>query len=120
MNIDVLGKKINMDEEGYLINLDDWSDEFAEKMAFLQSQQDHMELTETHWGLIHYFRDYYDEHKTHPTMHQLAMTLGKHHGQHFLDHKVYERFLYKIFPHGPVQELCKLAGLPKPLLDIEG
>lgn len=54
-------------------------------MAYLQTKEDHVKLTETHWGLIHYFRDYYSENKTHPTMHQLVMTLGKYHGEHFHD-----------------------------------
>ena len=44
-------------------------------------------------------------------MHQLVMTLGKHHGEHFSDRKENEAFLYRLFPKGPVLELCKLAGL---------
>jgi len=119
MSINVAGKTIETDEEGYLINRDDWSDEVAEQIAFQQARQDNVTLTETHWGLIHYFRDYYDEYKVHPTMHKLVMTLGKHHGEHYHEKKEYEKFLYDTFPHGPVQELCKLAGLPKPLSDIE-
>jgi len=117
--ITVQGKVIETDDEGYLLNRDDWSELVAEEMAFTQAQQDHVKLTETHWGLIHYFRDYYNECKVHPTMHKLVMTLGKQHGEHFHDEKAYEKFLYDIFPHGPVQELCKLAGLPKPLDDTE-
>jgi len=117
--ITVQGKVIETDDEGYLLNRDDWSELVAEEMAFTQAQQDHVKLTETHWGLIHYFRDYYLEYKVHPTMHKLVMTLGKQHGEHFHDEKAYEKFLYDIFPHGPVQELCKLAGLPKPLDDTE-
>ena len=119
MSITVQGKLVETDEEGYLLNRDDWSDEVAEKMSALQAQQDQVKLTDTHWGLIHYFRDNYNENKVHPTMHKLVITLGKQHGEHFHDEKVYEKFLYDIFPHGPVQELCKLAGLPKPLADTE-
>jgi len=114
MSIQVGDKVIETDEEGYLVNPQDWSEEVAEKMASRQSQEDDVKLTETHWGLIHYFRDYYDKNKVHPTMHKLVMTLGKHHGQHFHDHKAYQKFLYELYPRGPVPELCKLAGLPKP------
>ncbi|MFW2371938.1 MAG: TusE/DsrC/DsvC family sulfur relay protein [Gammaproteobacteria bacterium] len=117
--IKVQGKVIETDDEGYLLKRDDWSEQVAEAMATVQAQQDHVKLTETHWGLIQYFRDYYNEYKVHPTMHKLVMTLGKQHGEHFHDEKAYEKFLYDIFPHGPVQELCKLAGLPKPLGDTE-
>lgn len=119
MGIEIGGKTIETDEEGYLRNPDDWSDQVAEAMAYQQAQQDGVTLTETHWGLIHYFRDYYQENKVHPTMHKLVESLGKHHGEHFHDHKVYEKFLYELFPHGPVQELCKLAGLPKPAEETE-
>ncbi len=119
MSIKVGDKIIETDEEGYLVNPDDWTEKVAEEMAFQQSQQDNVKLTETHWGLIHYFRDYYHENKVHPTMHKLVMTLGKYHGQHFHDHKAYEKFLYEHFPRGPVPELCKLAGLPKPTEEFE-
>lgn len=120
MSIQVGNKIIDTDEEGYLINPDDWSQEVAAVMAAQQSRQDHVELSETQLGLIHYFREYYAENKRHPTMHKLVMTLGKHHGQHYHDHKEYEKFLYQMFPKGPVVELCKLAGLPKPVEDMAG
>lgn len=120
MNIYVNGAEIKLDEEGYLLNRDDWSEDVAEELSARQANEDHVTLTETHWGLIHYFRDYYELNKVHPSMHKLVTTLGRQHGQHFHDEKQYEKFLYKIFPHGPVQELCKLAGLPKPIDDTEG
>ena len=89
-------------------------------MAAQQSRKDRVELSETHLGLIQYFREYYAENKVHPTMHRLVMTLGKHHGRYFHERKNYERFLYELFPKGPVAELCKLAGLPKPTEDLAG
>ena len=120
MSIQVAGKVIETDEEGYLVNADDWSEAVAAVMAARQSQQDHVELSETQLGLIQYFREYFAENKVHPTMHKLVMTLGKHHGQHFHDRKEYEKFLYGMFPNGPVAELCKLAGLPKPTEELAG
>lgn len=119
MSIKVGNKIIETDEEGYLINLEDWSDEVAEEMAYQESLHDQVTLTETQWGLINYFRDYFHENQEHPSMHKLVMTLGKYHGEHFHDHKEYEKFLYKLFPRGPVAELCKLAGLPKPVEEFE-
>lgn len=120
MSVHVNKKIIETDEEGYLLNRNDWSDEVAEEMSAQQAEKDHVKLTEAHWGLIHYFRGYYEINKVHPTMHKLVTTLGRQHGEHFHDEKEYEKYLYKIFPHGPVQELCKLAGLPKPLDDVDG
>ena len=57
MNIEINGKTIETDEQGYLRNLDDWSEEFAAKMAEI----DGIELFDEHWGLILYFRDFYQE-----------------------------------------------------------
>ena len=111
---------IETDAEGYLINPDDWTEAVAEALAAQQSAEDQVALTETHLGLIEYFRDFYAENQTNPTMHQLVMTLGKHHGEHFRDRKEYEAFLYQLFPKGPVLVLCKLAGLPKPTEALAG
>lgn len=119
MNIKLENHIIQTDEEGFLINPNDWSEIVAEQMAYEQSLHDSVKLTDTHWGLIHYFRDYYQENKVHPSMRKLVMTLGKYHGQKFHDHKAYEKYLYQLFPHGPVTELCKLAGLPKPTEEFE-
>jgi tRNA 2-thiouridine synthesizing protein E len=120
MSIQVGDRVIETDAEGYLINPDDWSEAVAEAMAAEESAKDRVELTETHLGLIQYFREFYAENQAHPTMHQLVMSLGKYHGAHFRDRKEYEAFLYRLFPKGPVLELCKLAGLPKPTEALAG
>ncbi len=111
MSIEVNGKIIDTDEEGFLVNLDDWSEDVAEAMAV----QEGWELKDDHIGLIDYFREYFDEHQVHPTMHVLVKTLGKHIGNSFHEHKSYQSFLYTLFPQDPISELCKLSGLPKPL-----
>ncbi len=111
MAIEVGGKLIEVDEEGFLVDRADWSEEVSEAIA----NRDGIELKDEHVGLIDYFRDYYEEHEVHPTMHVLVQRLGKMIGDRFHEHKQYEKFLYMLFPRDPVSELCKLAGLPKPL-----
>jgi len=54
--IEVNGKVLETDEEGYLQNLSDWSPEVAEYMA----KQDGLELTENHWEVINFLREYYE------------------------------------------------------------
>ena len=105
--------------EGYLINREDWIEQVFEETVMQQVEADHVKLTETYWGLALYFRDYYEENKVHPAMHKPVKTSGKQHGEHFHDKKAYAKFLYGIFPHGPVQVPCKLAGLAKSLGDAE-
>ena len=119
MSIEANGKIIETDEEGYLLNLDDWNDEVCEALIKQHEAEGHKPVSETARGLIDYFRDYYQENKVHPTMHKLVLTLGKHKGERFHDQESYKNFLYELFPHGPVRMLCKLAGLPKPAHEVE-
>ena len=115
MQLDVNNRKIEADPEGYLLNPADWNEEVTRLIA----AYDGITLTDTHWGLVEYVRDYYKQNHCHPTMHTLVMTLGKQHGEGFSDRKAYEKFLYEMFPRGPVQTLCKLGGLPKPMGDVQ-
>ncbi len=111
MTIEVGGKQIETDEEGFLTNLDDWSQDVAEELA----NDENLEMTETHWGLVDYFREYYKENKIHPTMHLVVKDLGQSLGKSFREEKAYVKFLYQLVPMDPIRQLCKIAGLPKPL-----
>ncbi len=111
MAIEVNGQVIETDEEGFLVNPSDWSEEVAEELA----KGEDVDMTETHWGLVDYFRQYWRENKIHPTMHLVIKDLGQSLGKTFKEEKAYKKFLYELFPTDPIRELCKLAGLPKPL-----
>jgi TusE/DsrC/DsvC family sulfur relay protein len=113
MNIHVKGKMIETNEQGFLSNLDDWSEDFASKLA----DQEGIKLYDDHWELMLYFRGYYEENLVNPTMHQLVLTLGKQSEKHFHDLKAYEKHIYRLFPTDPIHELCKLSGLPMPQPD---
>ncbi|MEN8108255.1 MAG: TusE/DsrC/DsvC family sulfur relay protein [Pseudomonadota bacterium] len=110
MQFTVENKTIETNEQGFLVNLDDWNESFARALA----GHDSIELFVDHWELIWYFRDYYAEHQHNPTMHDIVLTLGKQKGEHFHNRKAYEKHIYSLFPRDPVHELCKLAGLPMP------
>jgi len=51
--IQVNGKEIKTDTEGYLKNLNDWPEEFARARA----QEEGLALTEEHWQVIRFLRD---------------------------------------------------------------
>ncbi len=110
MKLEINGKTIETNEQGFLRDLDEWSEEFAAELA----RRDGIELFVDHWELIWYFRDYYAENQTNPTMHIMVRSLGKTKGAHYHDQKAYERHIYQLFPADPIHELCKLAGLPMP------
>jgi TusE/DsrC/DsvC family sulfur relay protein len=107
-NID--GRIVETNEQGFLCDLDDWSEEFAKALA----ARDGIELYVDHWELIWYFRDYYKETQTIPSMRKIVLTLGPQRGKRFRDRKAYEKHIYGLFPSDPIREVCKLAGLPMP------
>jgi len=110
MRFDINGKSIETNEQGFLLDPEDWSEEFARALA----GHDGLELYVDHWELIWYFRDYYDQTQSLPTMRKMVMELGGRSGAHFRDRKAYEKHIYGLFPSDPIREICKLAGLPMP------
>jgi tRNA 2-thiouridine synthesizing protein E len=106
MAIDVGGKLVETDEEGYLVNLNDWTEDAAEVLA----KQDDLELTENHWEVINFLREYYAEYQIAPAVRVLTKAIGKKLGKD----KGNSKYLYELFPYGPAKQACRFAGLPKP------
>ena len=101
------GKQIETDAHGYLKNADDW----AEEMVPLLAAEEGIELSEAHWEVIHFVRDFYKEFNTSPAIRMLVKAMAKKYGEE----KGNSRYLYKLFPKGPAKQATKLAGLPKPV-----
>lgn len=105
-NISVDGKSIEVDEEGYLVNLSDWSEEVANFLA----QGESLALDSNHWEIINFLREYYQEYQIAPAVRVLTKAVGKKLGPD----KGNSKYLYELFPYGPGKQACKIAGLPKP------
>ncbi|MDX1514484.1 MAG: TusE/DsrC/DsvC family sulfur relay protein [Gammaproteobacteria bacterium] len=106
MPIEVAEQLLETDEEGYLQNPGDWSAEVAESMA----ARDGIQLTDSHWEVIRFLQDYYDQYKIAPAIRILTRAMAKKLGRE----KGNTRYLYKLFPEGPAKQACRYAGLPKP------
>jgi TusE/DsrC/DsvC family sulfur relay protein len=106
MSIEVKGQTFETDEEGYLVNRSDWSEDVAREMA----RQDNCELTDAHWEVINFLREYYDEYQIAPAVRVLTKAIGKKLGPD----KGNSKYLYELYPYGPAKQACKYAGLPKP------
>ena len=106
MPIEVNGKMLETDEEGYLSNLNEWEPAVAEAMA----KDEGAELTENHWEVINFLREYYEEYQIAPAVRVLTKAIGKKLGKD----KGNSKYLYELFPYGPGKQACKYAGLPKP------
>jgi len=106
MSIQVNGKVLDTDEEGYIQILAEWSPEVAELMA----QEDECDLSDNHWEVINFLREYYDEYQVAPAVRVLTKAIGKKLGKD----KGNTKYLYQLFPYGPAKQACRYAGLPKP------
>jgi dissimilatory sulfite reductase related protein len=98
--VDVKGKQIELDEDGFLMEPGDWSDDMV---AYFAIQEEVTELTENHWKLINYLREYYQKFGVAPMIRKLCKDTG-----------FSLKEIYVMFPSGPAKGACKLAGLPKP------
>ncbi len=119
MSLTVNGKTIETDEEGYLLNPDDWDEDVAKALVCEYEKEGNPPIGEAGWSLIRYFREYYEDHQVHPTMHKILRERAKEEGKDFLEEEAFRDYLYELFPKGPIPTLCKLAGLPNPKEEIE-
>ncbi|OUS28733.1 sulfurtransferase TusE [Thalassotalea sp. 42_200_T64] len=106
MAITFNNQQIDTDKEGYLLNINDWSAELAPVIA----AADNINLTEDHWQVVHFVRNFYLEYKTSPAIRALIKALKAEFGEE----KANSRYLYRLFPKGPAKQATKIAGLPKP------
>lgn len=99
--IELNGKKIEVNEEGFLVRSEEWDEEIARLLA--QEEEGISSLTEEHWAVITYIREYYLEKNLAPMVRKVCMATG-----------FPLRHIYELFPSGPAKGACKVAGLPKP------
>jgi len=97
---EVDGRAYDVDEDGFLQEPERWNDDVAIDFARTEGID---ALTDEHWKVIRYIRDYYLQFGIAPMVRKLCKETG---------HKLSE--VYQLFPSGPAKGACKLAGLPKP------
>ncbi|HEY9098764.1 MAG TPA: TusE/DsrC/DsvC family sulfur relay protein [Thiobacillus sp.] len=87
----------------------DWTREEAEAVA----RQEKLTLTDNHWEAVRALQNYYAHHEDEATINlrNLHDALDEHfHQQGGL------KFLYTLFPGGPIAQSCRLAGLQAPFI----
>ncbi len=104
--IEFNSKIYDTDKHGYLLNLDDWSEAVAEHIAELEN----ITMSDNHWEVVHFVRNFYREYKTSPAIRMLVKAMAKQLGAD----KGNSIYLYKLFPKGPAKQATRIAGLPKP------
>ena len=100
-HLDVNGKKLELNEEGFLIDSEKWDKKVAEALA--KAAEGIENLTPEHWAVIEFIRKHFLETNLAPMVRSICQTTG-----------LPLRRIYELFPSGPAKGACKIAGLPKP------
>ena len=89
-----------IDEDGFLQEPERWNEAVAAALGKTEGVDD---LTDDHWKVVNYLREYYLEYQVAPMIRKLCKSTGFKLKQ-----------IYALFPSGPAKGACKIAGLPKP------
>ena len=94
------GKTLEIDEDGFIQDPSQWDQAVAADLAKTEGVDD---LTDDHWKVVEYLRNYYLQFGVAPMIRKLCKETG------------YDlKRIYALFPSGPAKGACKVAGLPKP------
>jgi TusE/DsrC/DsvC family sulfur relay protein len=93
-----------VDDEGYLLDPLDWSKPFA----FAVASQEQIELSDDHWDVIAFMRDFYQEHQVAADARFVIRHLSLRYGSGA------RARLFELFPYGYVKQACKIAGMKRP------
>jgi len=99
-------QEVVTDKQGYLVDFTLWN----EGLAKLIAKNDDFELTNAHWEVISFVRQFYLTYNTSPAIRALTKAMKAEFGEE----KANSRYLFRLFPDGPAKQATKYAGLPKP------
>jgi tRNA 2-thiouridine synthesizing protein E len=97
---DIAGATIEVNEEGFLVNPEDWNKDIA---AAIAREEGIEELTEAHWKVIDFCRQSATENGAAPTLRQITSGTG-----------VTTKELFQLYPKGPAKKVARISGLGKP------
>ncbi len=100
----VNGREVQTDSEGYIVNLDEWNEDFVHVQALAEG----LVLTDEHWEVVRFLRDYWQEHGVQCEVRKMV----KHFKTAWGAERGTSRYLHNIFPRGgPQKQGNRLAGL---------
>ncbi len=91
---------VEVDDDGFMVDPRRWNKQIARVLASTEGID---VLTDDHWAIMNYIREYYAEYGVAPMVRKLCKDTG---------FKLKE--IYTLFPSGPARGACKVAGLEKP------
>lgn len=97
-------REIRTDQEGYLQDMDQWSEDFVRAAA----AEERLELTAAHWQVIEFIREHYADHQVQATVRDMI----RHFGALWGEERGGNRGLHALFPNGgPQKQGNRLAGI---------
>ena len=93
------------DADAYLSDLDNWN----EDMARAQASHEGIQFTEAHLDVICSLRDHFAECGPAESARSILRALEEEYQA-----EGGRKYLYALFPRGPITQGCRLAGLPTP------
>lgn len=93
--------------EGFLEIAEQWNPKVAEAIA----DEDGINLSDNHWEIIRFLRDFYKQHEMSPPSNRLFVKAVK---EAFGEEKGNSIYLMQLFPGTPAKTACRIAGLPRP------
>lgn len=105
--MDENGDSILCDGEGYLLDLEAWSEDYV----YASARREELELHDEHWQVIYFIRTFHDRHGVQAPVRDMIKHFKKIWGKE----KGNSRYLHQIFPKGgPQKQGNRLAGVRKP------
>ncbi len=89
-----------VDHDGFLKEMLSWNRDIA---ADLAEKNDIGPLTEDHWEIIEYIKDYYIHYSSGPSIVKISRKTG-----------FTSKYICQLFPCGVAKGAYRLAGLPRP------
>ncbi|HEX5694968.1 MAG TPA: TusE/DsrC/DsvC family sulfur relay protein [Acidimicrobiia bacterium] len=95
----IAGREVHVDQEGFMTEYDEWTEEMAETLAANIDVQ----LTDPHWKAIRFLREDFKAQGETPTLRRVTTVGG-----------IPTKQLFELFPKKPAKKMAYIAGLPKP------
>ena len=105
MKVEVNGNEVSTTETGFLVNIEDWTEDVAQVIA----AQEGIVLEQRHWDVIIYLRDEFINNKENqPNTRNMIKDMGKLWGE-----KIDSKTLFDLFPGNPSKQAGRIGGLPE-------
>jgi tRNA 2-thiouridine synthesizing protein E len=91
-------------------NFEDWTEDRAIELA----AEENIQLSDAHWEVIYFLRDHCEQNGVTCSARLVLKAMT---GQ--VKERGGKKYLYSLFPRGPVVQACKIAGIPLPPYSLD-